>query len=341
MTSTGDARHALRQDFAARCGIASWQEVLLAGDASFRKYWRRSQAGQTLVIMDAPPPQEDVRPFVRIARHLNSLGLSAPIVMQEDDANGFLLLEDFGDDTYARVLARRLPASSGGDEAALYRLAVEVLAHLHHCGDRALLADLPHYLGARMAELAAVLVDWYLPLALGRDALPGERADYLDAWQAVLARLDRLPRTLTLRDYHIDNLMWLPRRAGVQACGLLDIQDAETGVAAYDLASLVEDARRDIADDLRHASLQHYSALTGDSAAALDSALAICAAQRHSRVIGVFARLWRRDGKPQYLRHLPRLWSMYDRALHHEELAPVRNWIADLLPPARRVFPQV
>ena len=314
---------------------------MLAGDASFRKYWRWSDGARCLVVMDAPPPQEDVRPFVRIARHLAGLGLSTPEVLQEDADNGFLLLEDFGDDTYARILARHLPADSGGDEAGLYALSADVLSHLHRSGARALLNDLPNYLGERMAELATVLVDWYLPLARGRDAAPAEREAYLAAWRGVLQHLEALPRTLVLRDYHIDNLMWLPQRPGIRACGLLDIQDAEIGVAAYDIVSLVEDARRDIAPDLRAATLDHYRATTPiENRDAFDAALAICAAQRHSRVIGVFARLWQRDGKPLYLQHLPRLWTLLDRALLHPELQSVRHWIDDLLPPSRRVFPR-
>lgn len=331
-----DPRTGARRDFVAANGLAGWREELLAGDASFRKYWRLSNGGRSLVVMDAPPPQEDVRPWMRIDRHLAALGLTVPEIHAADEGNGFLLIEDFGDETYARVLARNLPRSSGGDETGLYALAAEALAVVHDSGPAALLPDLPRYLGPRMAELAAVLVDWYLPAAIGRAALPDERTSYLEAWSAVLPTLDLLPHTLVLRDFHIDNLMWLPQRGGVQACGLLDFQTAEIGSPAYDLASLVEDARRDVPDAVRAATLQSYAARRAVARdAAFGAALAICAAQRHSRIIGQFVRLKQRDGRPQYVRHLPRVWAMFERALSHPALLPVRQWIDAHLPEAR------
>jgi len=330
-----DARRRLRQDFARRCGLAAWQECLLAGDASFRKYWRWSDGDRSLVVMDAPPPQENVRPFVRIARHLSALGLSAPALHAEDAEHGFLLLEDFGDDTYARALADR-----AGIGIALFARAADVLAHLHAAGDRALLPDLPLFLGERMAEIAAALVDWHLPLAMGRQPSAKERADYVAALRAVLVRLDPLPRTLVLRDYHAENLMWLAQRSGLAACGLLDFQDAETGVAAFDLVSLVEDARRDIPDELRVHTLRHYRAqLTPAERDGFDVSLAVCSAMRHSRVIGIFSRLKLRDGKSQYLQHLPRIWRLFDRALAHSELTPLRRCVDDYFPPDRRILP--
>ncbi len=331
-----DPRAEARRDFAAANGLAAWREVLLAGDASFRKYWRLSEGARTLVIMDAPPPQEDVRPWVRVAEHLAGLGLSVPQIHAIDAARGFLLIEDFGDETYARALARSLPRSSGGDEVGLYALAADALATLHAAGESALMPDLTHYLGPRMAELAAVLVDWYLPAAIGRAALPDERASYLAAWSSVLPTLESLPHTLVLRDFHIDNLMWLPQRGGVRACGLLDFQTAEIGSPAYDLASLVEDARRDVPDEVRTATLQHYRECRPEARNdAFDAALAICAAQRHSRIIGQFVRLKLRDGRPQYVRHLSRVWFMFERALVHPALLPVRQWIDAHLPTAR------
>jgi aminoglycoside/choline kinase family phosphotransferase len=336
-----DERSARRSAFRARCGLDRWNETLLAGDASFRKYWRLTDGTRSLVVMDAPPPHEDVRPFVRIGRHLAGFGLSTPAILEVEADDGFLLLEDLGDDTYARVLSRRLAPASGGDEASLYALAADVLATLHQAGDAALMTDLPRYLGQRMVKMATRLASWYLPMALGRPVREDERQAYRDAWSAVLPALESEPRTLVLRDYHIDNLMWLPDRPGVKACGLLDFQDAEIGCTAYDLVSLVEDARRDIDEKLRAATIQHYrQRMSGAVRGDFDAALAICAAQRHSRVIGTFARLKLRDGKGHYLRHLPRLWRLYDRALAHPALSPVREWVAFHLPPARRVYPE-
>ncbi|QQS11229.1 MAG: phosphotransferase [Rhodospirillales bacterium] len=333
-----DDRAARRRAFVVDSGWGDATESLLAGDASFRKYFRLRRGDGTRVVMDAPPPEEDVRPFTRIGRHLSALGFSAPEIHAVDDAAGFLLLEDLGDDTYARVLARGLAAGTGGDERGLYALAVDALAALHGRGDTALLPDLTAYAGDALVEAAMLLPEWYLPAAAGREARADELASYRAAWRDTLAAMPAHAETLLLRDFHMDNLLWLPGRPGVRACGLLDFQDAQRGHAAYDLMSLIEDARRDIAPALRDDMLARYEAAAGVAdRAAFRAAFAILAAQRHARVVGLFVRLLRRDGKPVYLPHLPRVWRLLDRALEHEACAPLRRWIAAHLPPDARV----
>jgi aminoglycoside/choline kinase family phosphotransferase len=315
-----------RADFVRRAGWGDAGERLLAGDASFRTYYRLSRPRASAVVMDAPPPQEDVRPFVRIGRHLIALGLSAPVIEAVDEANGFLLIEDLGDDTYARVLA------AGGDELELYRRATDVLVMLHRAGANALLPELEDYTGEALVEAAMLLPEWYLPAATGRDASDEDFATYRDAWRACLARLPAMPDTLLLRDYHKDNLLWLPARPGAKACGLLDFQDALRGHPAYDLASLLEDARRDVPDDVHAACMAHYVAETGVPARDFTTGFALMAAQRHARIIGLFIRLLKRDGKPEYLSHLPRVWRLFERTLRHDALQPLRIWVDRLLP---------
>lgn len=324
-------RDSLRAEFVRTAGWGNAAERLLAGDASFRTYYRLTRPSQSAVVMDAPPPQEDVRPFVRIARHLVALGLSAPQVLAEDAAHGFLLLEDFGDDTFARVLA------AGGDEAGLYLRATDVLVELYRAGAKSLLPGLGAYAGDALIEAAMLLPEWYLPEATGRPTPPEETAAYVVAWKQCLAALPAAADTLLLRDYHKDNLLWLPERPGVKACGLLDFQDAQRGHPSYDLASLIEDARRDVTPRVHAACLQRYI----DEAGIIDAAdfrtgFALMAAQRHARVIGLFVRLLRRDGKPDYLPHLPRVWRMFERSLQHEALSPLRRWVDRLLPPPLR-----
>ena len=324
-------RSTLRAEFARSAGWADATESLLAGDASFRTYYRLTRAGGTAVVMDAPPPHEDVRPFVRIARHLLALGLSPPEILAEDAERGFLLIEDLGDDTFARVL------SEGGDELALYTRAVDALAALHNTGKRALLPDLTTYAGEALIEAAMLLPEWYLPAATGRPASPEAIASYRSAWQASLAHMPAHAETLLLRDFHKDNLIWLPDRPGVRACGLLDFQDAQRGHPAYDLVSLIEDARRDVTPAVYSAVLDRYLVQAGvRDRRAFDTAFHLLGAQRHARVIGLFVRLLQRDGKPDYLPHLPRVWRLFDRALDHEALAPLRDWVARHLPPSRR-----
>ncbi len=326
------ARAPLRADFVRRSGWGDAAERLLAGDASFRTYYRLTRPGGQAVVMDAPPPQEDVRPFVRVARHLVGLGLSAPEILAEDANQGFLLIEDLGDDTYARVLAR------GGDEGDLYRLATDVLLVLHHAGPRALLPGLGAYRGEALVEAAMLLPEWYLPAVTGQPAPAAELAAYREAWHACLAALPATADTLLLRDYHQDNLLFLPDRPGVRACGVLDFQDAQQGHPSYDLVSLVEDARRDVSPPVQRACYDRYVAEAGLDPTDFATGFALMAAQRHARVIGVFVRLLKRDGKPDYLHHLPRVWRLFEQALSHDALQPLRAWIDRMLPPGSRRF---
>lgn len=327
-----EQRAARRTRFLATHDLADAAIAPLAGDASFRRYFRLAAPSGSLVLMDAPPPQEDVRPFARLARHLDGLGFSVPRVRGEDDVDGFLLLEDFGDTTYSRALA------GGADETGLYALAVDVLIALHAIPtERVLLPGLPLYETADMSDKAGLLMDWYPTLETGRPADPELAAQYRDLWRQALPMLDAGRRTLVLRDYHVDNLMLLPGRDGIRRCGLLDFQDAARGATAYDLASLIEDARRDIDPVLYRTMLDRYmtSVPSADRPDFL-AALALCAAQRHSRVIGVFARLQLRDGKGHYLQHLPRLWRLFERALRHEALAPIRQFVDRHVPATMR-----
>jgi aminoglycoside/choline kinase family phosphotransferase len=323
-------RSALRARFIACAGWGDGQESLLAGDASFRKYFRLRRGDKTVVVMDAPPPQEDVRPFVRIGRHLCALGLSAPEILAEDEVGGFLLLEDLGDDTFARVLA------NGGDEAELYARATDVLAVLHHSPNRALLPGLGAYSGEALIDAAMLLPEWYLPAATGRATASEDVDSYRAAWRTALAALPPTADTLLLRDHHKDNLIWLPRRPGVKACGLLDFQDAQQGHPSYDLVSLIEDARRDVSPAIHADCFARYLAATGLDPQDFSTGFALMAAQRHARIIGLFVRLLKRDNKPDYLPHLPRVWRLFERALQHASLEPLRSWVDRLLPPSLR-----
>ena len=326
-------RDRLRAEFVDRAGWGDAGERLLAGDASFRKYYRLIRPRESAVVMDAPPPQEDVRPFVRVARYLIGLGLSAPQILAEDPEHGFLLLEDFGDDTYARVLA------AGGDEGELYRRATDVLVELYRTGDPATLPDLGAYSGEALIEAAMLLPEWYLPAATGKPTPPEETARYIAAWRECLAAVPPADDALLLRDYHKDNLLWLPGRPGVKACGLLDFQDAQRGHPSYDLVSLIEDARRDVTPAVQAACLDRYIGGAGIAdAAGFRTGFAVMAAQRHARIIGVFVRLLKRDGKSDYLQYLPRVWRMFENALQHEALTPLRNWVDRMLPPPLRHF---
>ncbi len=321
-------------EFAARHGWAGAEIAPLAADASFRRYLRLRRSGASAVVMDAPPGKEDVRPFLRVARHLATLGYSAPRAIAAEDEAGLVLLEDLGDDTFTRLLAR------GADEAALYALAIDLLIDLHGRADAA--PDwLPPYDDARLLDEAALLIDWFLPGA-GAPVGDAVRTEYFELWRAALPVARAVPDTLVLRDYHVDNLMRVAGRTGIAACGLLDFQDAVRGPAAYDFVSLVEDARRNIAPDLAAAMRARYlAAFPALDPATFNAATSVLAAQRHAKVIGIFTRLCVRDGKPAYLVHIPRVWRMCERALGHPALAPLKAWFDDHVPVELRRAPPV
>lgn len=321
--------------FLANAGWAGAARHLLAADASFRRYDRITRGQERAVLMDAPPPKENVHAFLAVAHQLLDLGLSAPRPLQADERAGFVLLEDFGDRTFTRAL------SEGADQAALYRLATDVLIALHRAWTPDADPGLPPYDDRKLLDEAALLTDWFLPAARGAPTPPEVRESYLAAWQAVLPRARRVPDTLVLRDYHVDNLMLLEGRDGVSACGLLDFQDAVIGPCAYDVVSLLEDARRDIPSDLVEAMLSRYlDAFPGLDRTAWLESYAVLGAQRAAKIIGIFTRLDRRDGKPQYLRHIPRVWRLLEAGLEKPVLAPVEAWFARAVPAAARTAPE-
>jgi hypothetical protein len=237
-----------------------------------------------------------------------------------------------GDDTFTRLLA------AGCDERSLYLLAVEVLIALQALPpERAIPPGLPGYDAERLIKEALLFADWYLPAVTGDPPAPAARQSYVEAWHVALPAVLAQPRTLVLRDYHVDNLLRLAGRQGLAACGLLDFQDAVAGAAAYDLMSLLEDARRDIAQDLRAEMLSLYlERARPTDPKGFATAYAILAAQRHAKVVGIFTRLSRRDGKHGYLAHIPRVWGLLDRALGNAALAPVAAWFDRHVPASVR-----
>ncbi|BBK34974.1 aminoglycoside phosphotransferase [Allostella sp. ATCC 35155] len=320
--------------FLARAGWADAEPRPLAGDASFRRYLRLSRAGGTAILMDAPPPMEDVRPFVRIAGLLRRLGLTAPRILAHAPRRGLVLEEDIGDDTFAALLDR------GSDPETLFAAAVDVLIHLRQRTTAKQLATLPAFDVPRLVEEAALLTDWFLPAWTGSATAPELRADYLARWTAVLGRAPLGPPTLVLRDYFASNLIWLPDRDGVRRCGLLDFQDAVAGPAAYDLVSLLEDVRRDIPEELGALMYQRYLDRAGiDDRDGFAHAYAVLGAQRNLRIAGVFARLDRRDGKAHYLPFMDRVWALVDHDLRHPALVPIREWLDRHVPAAWRGRP--
>ncbi|CTQ48900.1 aminoglycoside phosphotransferase family protein [Jannaschia donghaensis] len=290
----------------------------LAGDASLRRYIRLDKNGARAILMDAPPDTgEDIQPFIAIADWLTERGFSAPQILARDPAQGFLLLEDLGDDLLA-VHAAAHPA----EEPVLYAGAARMLAALQTHAPPAL----PSY-PAQMAALTTTVFDWYAPAHRAR------KAELQAAMQRAIDATLTGPAVLVHRDFHAENLLWLPDRDGPARIGLLDFQDAMTGPAEYDLASLIHDPRRAVSPAAVQAATQAFLTATGADPDVTRARIAVCSVQRSLRIIGrVFTRLCLQSGRTSYLRFIPPTWQALQRELQHPALGDVRALLDELLP---------
>jgi len=308
--------------FLEASGWSGAKRTKLAGDASFRKYERVFLNDKHAVLMDAPPDKEDVRPFMKIAKALLAIKLSAPDIIASDVTNGLLLLEDLGDDLFVRVLEKQ-----PNREEELYLAAADVLVQLYNHAKDAGYSDIPAFDITRMLQQVALLPEWFLPLASGQQTSDALKKEYLDLWRSVLGKLPNLRRVMVLYDFHAENLIWLPNRRGAARAGLLDFQDAMLGSPAYDMVSFLEDARRDVAPHTVTMTIDYYLKQTGLPRDDFMAAYKLVGAQRNCRIVGTFARLAVRDGKQRYLSFMPRVWAHVANDLTHPLLAPVKEWI--------------
>ncbi len=313
-------------------GNAGWAGAVvepIPGDASFRRYFRlrRTDASgpATAMLMYARPPEEDPLPFLKVAAWLTEQGLRAPAIYAQDAAQGWVLTEDFGNDR----MRDWLDLNPDGELAA-YEAAVDALVELHLCPA----GPFPDYDMPTYQREVRLLTEWYAPAA----GLEVDESGFIRVWDDVLAPLtvsSARPVTV-LRDYHAENIMLLGASAtGLGAQGLIDFQDALAGHPAYDLVSLLQDARREVSLDLEQRMLARYAERTGFDARATDDFLADYArlgAQRNAKIIGIFTRLYKRDGKPRYLELIPRVWEAMERDLAHPALAPVARWFDENIP---------
>ena len=345
---------ALRQ-FLAEAGFSDARRRRMAGDASTRSYARLVRDDGVVILMNSPRRPdgpaiyggksysaavhlaEDVKPFVALARALSERGFSAPSIHHADLDAGFLITEDFGSEG---VIEGDPPRPIG----ERYEAAVDVLAALHRETLPEVLPLVPPVtyaiptfdIDAMLVEIGLML-EWYLP-DRGVDPTNNIRAEFVMLWRDLLAKPTALPKTWVLRDFHSPNLIWLGERSGIAKVGIIDFQDAVLGPAAYDLVSLLQDARIDVPEQLelalltRYIKARHAADDTFDPAGFAET-YAIMSAQRNTRLLGTFARLNRRDGKPQYLRHQPRIWTYLTRSLAHPILSGIRVWYSANVPP--------
>lgn len=313
----------LPQGFHEFVAKAGWEKAAvepIPGDASFRRYFRlRRESGKTAMLMHAPPPHEDPVPFLNVAAWLCQHGQRAPSILSEDKAQGWVLTEDFGNDRMREWLDARPQ-----DENAAYEAAIDALVALH----REPAGPFPPYDMAVYQREAGLLTEWYCPAK----SLQVDEAGYTQAWDSALAPMvNRSSRPVTvLRDYHAENIMLLGGQPSAPQ-GLIDFQDALVGHRAYDLVSLLQDARRDVLPELEEAMLTRYIAAT-DADEHFHADYALLGAQRNAKIIGIFTRLAKRDGKPKYLSMIPRVWAAMERDLEHPALTPVAQWFDANIP---------
>jgi len=352
--------------FLAEAGWGQARLSPLPGDASTRHYVRLHLNGRTAMLMDQPQQAEapsagldatpearralgynalarlagaDCARFVAAARHLKGCGIAAPEIYAADVARGFLVLEDLGDDLYTDVLAR------SGDERVLYQAAIEALARLHAqpapiklSGDKPLF---PYDETAQLAEID-LLTEWFLPAALNRPIAAEIAEEHRALWREALRGISGRA-VFVHRDFHAQNLLWRQGREGLARVGVIDFQDALAGLPAYDVVSLLEDARRDVTPALAQAMTAIYFAKSRENGVKLDEeqfhlTAAVLAAQRNAKIIGIFARLSKRDKKPRYLAHLPRVWRYMDRDLSHPALSKLKAWYRRVVPEDARAI---
>jgi hypothetical protein len=345
---------ALRQ-FLTDAGYAEANRQRMPGDASTRSYARLNRDDGAVILMNSPrrpdgPPvydgksysaavhlAEDVKPFVAIAGGLRERGFSAPSIHHADLDTGFLITEDFG-------TAGFVEGDPPAPVAERYEAATDMLAALHGESLPEILPLAPQFTYAIPSfDINALLVEvglmpeWYLP-DRGVGLTDNLRAEFVMMWRDLLSKLASAARTWVLRDFHSPNLIWLGERSATARVGVIDFQDAVLGPAPYDLVSLLQDARIDVPEQLELALLTRYIKARRGAEDNFDPAgfaelYAILSAQRNTRLLGTFARLNRRDGKPQYLRHQPRIWTYLHRSLAHPALAQARQWYAAHVPP--------
>lgn len=308
--------------FLERVGWIGATRRPLAGDASFRRYERVTLGDKHAALMDAPPPWEDVRPFIDITARLAAADISVPKIFAVDEKEGFLLLEDLGDGIFTRLLA-----ADPSREAALYAAAVEALNVIASASAAhpAWAKEMKPYDMAVYLREAALFAEWFLPQIAGLTKAQALREEYLALWRGVLATVPLKQSCLVHRDYHADNLLWLADRKGHRAVGMLDYQDALWGDPAYDLVSLLEDARRDVKPGTVKRCL---AGMSGDFA----TRYAVLGAQRNAKIIGIFTRLCVRDGKANYLSYLPRVWGHFLHDLQHPALASIARFVDTHVP---------
>ncbi len=308
------------ENFLNKTEFAGAEMQPLAGDASARRYVRARLGVKQAMVMDTPAEGENFPAFVQVAEYLYNSDYSAPQILARDMQQGFLLLEDFGDDSFTKILKSNI-----GEEELLYSAAIDLLSEWQSLNVKNM--ALPFYDEELYLREVSLFPDWFLPQVMGSEKASELRTEYMEIWREILRSFPLAKNTFVHRDFHADNLMWLSGRDSAKRIGLLDFQDAVIGDPAYDMVSLLEDARRDVPQGLVDLMIEKYLNQTGQDWKSFISAYNILGAQRNSKIIGIFVRLAVRDGKDSYLKLLPRVWRHLERDIKHPLLNKLNSWL--------------
>lgn len=325
-TAAHRKRQRYKKEFLMEAGWLEAQAQFLAGDASNRHYERlHLKEGGSTVLMDAPDSPDPLHSFIHIAELLYNCGFSTPEILAADTKKGFLLLEDLGDLTFNKALR------NNNSPQDLYKHLVDLILEIHKI--KANLSNVPPFIWEDFATELDIFCQWAAPAFLNRSLTSSEQEDFYHVWQESYSHLPPLPSVLILRDCHIDNFMWLPERAGLAKVGILDFQDARIGSPAYDLVSLLEDARYDVMPSIQE-EMREYFIENNPSMKREDF---LChygwmGAQRSTKILGIFTRLAFKFGKRQYLTHIPRVWNWLDQDFQHPNLLKVKGWFDKVFP---------
>jgi N-acetylmuramate 1-kinase len=314
--------------FLDNIGLQDCRKIRISGDASHRRYQRIFHGNSRFMLMDCPPDKEAIEPYIAVANMLRERGFSAPEIIQSNIPEGLMLLEDFDNTLFSKFFHEAAIENSELVQRQLYQESVNILIALAQQGlEPPFNDDLPHYDEALLEREVMLFADWFLPEIFQGAQLKQAQHSWKLLWQFLISSADLTPQVLVHRDYHVDNLCWLADREGLKRVGLLDFQDAVRGRLAYDLVSLLEDARRDVPSTLQAQMKNNFIKALNLNEAKFAAEYAFYGAQRNAKILGIFVRLYRRDGKPKYLAMIERVWNYFLNDIQHSGLHDLQEWV--------------
>ena len=325
----------MKKTFLIKNGFTKFFIKPIKADASFRKYYRVTHKKKNFILVSSPKNKENNNGYLRISRLFNQIGLSVPKVFDYDKKNGLFLIEDFGSNTFSKYL------SSGMGEEKLYNLAIENLIYLQKKSNP-FIKQVPQYTNKMFLDEIRLFLLWYWPAIFKKKPSKNIIKSFEKIWKDLLLKNLNTKKVLVHRDFHIDNLFFLKNRKNFKSCGLIDFQDTVIGPSSYDLVSLLEDARRDVNDKVVCKMYDKFiKQFNASNKEIFKKEYIVLAANRHIKVIGIFTRLFFRDGKKQYLKHIPRIWRLLEKNLLSNNLYSLKLWLDNYFPKKYRKKPKI